>query len=310
LGLKNYDSAETLVQTQKPEFLVVSVRRGLGIADPMEDLVKLGVPLLLETPAAFDVEGLKRIYEICKDKKVQVAEQLHAQPETAARIALSHKGILGKVTQVELDFQHTYHCMDVLRRIFDLKFENAEIWARNFHFPAVEGYARTGVAAKENILNEKRQIALLDFGGKLCVYDYADSQVRSYVRSEHINIRGERGEINDRTVRWLVTNKDFRTYTYERLYTGSQTNLEGFFFRGLMGGGEWIYTIPYPHTSMADEDIAIATILEEMARYVREGVDFCSISDACQDQYIALMMEKSAVEGKPVITETQVWAKP
>jgi hypothetical protein len=211
---------------------------------------------------------------------------------------------------VELDFQHTYHFMDVLRRIFDLKFENAEISAKNFHFPAVEGYARTGVAAKENILNEKRQIALLDFGGKLCIYDYADSQVRSYVRSEHINIRGERGEINDRTVRWLVTNKDFRTYTYERLYSGAQTNLEGFFFRGLMGGGEWIYTNPYPHTYMADEDIAIATILEEMARYVREGVDFCSISDACQDQYIALMMEKSAVEGKPVITETQVWAKP
>jgi hypothetical protein len=60
---------------------------------------------------------------------------------------------------------------------------------------------------------------------------------------------------------------------------------------------------------MADEDIAIATILEEMALYVREGISFCSIPDACQGQYISLMMEKSAVEGKPVITETQIWAK-
>jgi hypothetical protein len=175
-----------------------------------------------------------------------VAEQLHAQPETAARIALSHKGILGKVTQVELDFQHTYHFMDVLRRIFDLKFENAEISAKNFHFPAVEGYARTGVAEKENILNEKRQLALLDFGGKLCVYDYAESQVRSYVRSEHINIRGERGEINDRTVRWLVTNKDFRTYTYERLYSGAQTNIEGFFSGALWAVGNGFTQTPIP----------------------------------------------------------------
>jgi hypothetical protein len=288
---------------------VVSIRRNLSAVDPLEGLVKLGIPLLVETPAAWDFEGLNRTYEICNGKKVQMAEQLHAQPETAARIALSHKEILGKVTQVALAFHHTYHLMDVLRRIFDLKFENAEIWAKNFNFPSVEGYARSGVAAKENILNEKRQFALLDFGGKLCAYDFAESQIRSYVRSGHINIRGERGEINDRTVRWLVTNKDFRSYTYERVYSGDQTSMEGFFFRGLMGGGEWLYTNPYPHTYMADEDIAIATILEKMARYVREGVSFCSMPEACQGQYISLMMEKSALEGKPVITETQVWAK-
>ncbi|MDR1905287.1 MAG: Gfo/Idh/MocA family oxidoreductase [Treponema sp.] len=309
LGLKNYPSAEALVEAGQPEFLVVSTMREPGIPDPMDELVKLDIPILLETPAARTMEGLLHIYETCRGKKVQVAEQLHAQPETAARIAIAHSGILGEVTQVELDFQHTYHCMDVLRRFFKLGFENAQIWAKNFHFPAIEGYARTGVAEKEKLLNEKRQFALLDFGGKLGIYDYADSQVRSYVRSEHIAVRGERGEISDQTVRWLVTNKDFRSYTYERLYAGNKTNLEGFFFRGLMGAGDWLYKNPYPHTFMADEDIAIATILEETARYVREGVSFCSIADACQDQYLSLMIEKSAQEGKPVLTETQIWAK-
>ncbi|GHV87039.1 hypothetical protein AGMMS50255_3350 [Spirochaetia bacterium] len=307
LGIKYYESAEALVQAHEMDFLVVSVRRNQS--DPMEDLVKLGIPILMETPVDYTFEGLNRIYEICKGKKVQVAEQLHAQPETAARIALAHNRILGTVTQVELAFHHTYHLMDVLRRILDLKFENVEIWAKNFRFPMVEGYTRSGVAAQEKILNEKRQFALLDFGGRLCIYNYEDSQIRSYVRTGHVNIRGERGEINDRTVSWLETNKDFRTYTYERIYSGAQTSMEGFFFRGLMGGGEWLYTNPYPHTYMSDEEIAIATILEEMALYVREGIDFCSIPIACQGQYISLMMEKSAVEGKPVVTETQIWAK-
>jgi hypothetical protein len=198
--------------------------------------------------------------------------------------------------------------MNVLRRFFKLGFENAEITGKLFNFPVVQGYTRSGVAETGQIVKEKRVFGLLDFKDRLGIYNYEDNQVRSYVRSEHIAVRGERGEINDRTVRWLKTHKDFRQYTYERIYSGVQTSLEGFFFRGLMGGGEWIYSNPYPHRYLYDEDIAIAVILEKMALYVREGRSFSSMANACQDQYLSLMLEKSAEEGKPLLTGTQPWA--
>jgi predicted dehydrogenase len=310
LGVACYKNAEELLEHEKPEFLVVCTNRPMDNPsnEPMERIVPLGIPILMETPAAWSFEALLKMWDLCKGKKIQVAEQLHAQPETAARIAVAHSGILGEATQVELCFQHSYHAMNVMRRFLKLRFENAEIYAKSVFYPVVQGYMRSGVAAAEQLVKEKRLFALLDFGGKLGVYDYEDNQVRAYVRSEHVAVRGERGEISDRTVRWLHDHKDFRQYTYERMYSGAQTSLEGFFFRGLMGGGEWIYHNPYPHRYFCDEDIAIAGILEKMVLYVREGKIFSSIADACQDQYLALTMEKSAREKKPLLTETQSWA--
>jgi hypothetical protein len=310
LGVALYRNAEELLEHEKPDFLVVTTNRPMDnpSQEPMDRLAGLGIPILMETPAAWSFEALHHIYELCRGKKIQVAEQVHAQPENAARIALAHSGILGTLSQAELSFQHSYHCINVLRRFLKLGFENAEITGKVFHFPVVQGYMRNGVASTEQIVREKRVFGLLDFNGRLGVYNYEDNQVRAYIRPEHIAVRGERGEISDRTVRWLHTHEDYRQYTYERIYSGAQTSLEGFFFRGLMGGGEWIYSNPYPHRFLCDDDIAVAVILEKMARYVWEGISFSSMANACQDQYLFLMIEKSAKEGKTLLTETQPWA--
>lgn len=310
LGIALYRNAEELLEHEKPDFLVVTTKRPADkpAPEPMDRIVGLGCPILMETPAAWSFESLHHIYELCKGKPVQVAEQVHAQPENEARIALAHSGLLGTLSQAELSFQHSYHCMNVLRRFLKLGFENAEISGKVFHFPVVQGYTRSGVSPAENIVKEKRVFGLLDFNGRLGVYNYEDNQVRAYVRAEHIAVRGERGEISGRTIRWLHTHEDFRQYTYERVYSGAQTNLEGFFFRGLMGGGKWIYSNPYPHRFLYDDEIAVMTVLEKMARYVREGKSFSSIANACQDQYLALMIERSAKEGRSLLTETQPWA--
>jgi hypothetical protein len=310
LGVKLYDSAAALVQAEAPDFLVVSTRRPEDPEnDPMIDLVKLGIPLLMETPAAQTMDGLDRIYEICQGKKVQVAEQLHAQPEIAAVIAVANSGILGNVTQVDAAFHHTYHCFNVVRKILGLTFENAEICAKRFCFPVVQGYTRSGIAETEQLVTENRDFALFDFNGKLAIYNYENNQIRAFVRSAHICVRGERGEISDRTVRWLANHKDFRVYTWERLYGGAQSNMEPLHFRGLMGEGRWLYRNPYPYTRLSDDEIAVAEIMEKMAAYVEEGTSFCNVAEACQDQYLSLMMEKSAAEGKPLVTETRIWAR-
>jgi hypothetical protein len=310
LKIKLYDSAAALVQAEAPDFLVVCTRRPREPEnDPMIGLVKLGIPLLMETPAAHTMEGLNRIYEVCQGRKVQVAEQLHAQPEIAAAIAVANSGILGNVSQVDAAFHHTYHCFNVLRKILNLTFENAEIRAKQYRFPVVQGYTRSGIAETEQLVTETRDFALLDFNGKLVNYSYESNQIRAFVRSAHLCVRGERGEINDRTVRWLIDHKDFRVYTWERLYGGAQSNMEPLHFRGLMGEGRWLYRNPYPYTQLSDEEIAVASITEKMAAYVETGKSFCAIADACQDQYLSLMIEKSAAEGKPLVTETQIWAK-
>ena len=308
LGVPVYTSLEELVR-QSPEFLVACKRRTAGQPEVLEPIFALGVPVLMETPAAWDLEGLRHIYKITRGRRVQVAEQFRYQPENAARLAVAASGLLGTVTQAEVAYLHTYHGMSMLRHFLNVGFRDAEIHAKEFAFPAVEGYMRSGIAPQERVLEEKRQLALLNFGDRLGIYDYEEKQMRSYVRSDHLRVRGERGELHGRTVRWLASHTDPRSYRYERQYAGEQSNLEGFFFRGILGGGEWLYRNPYVGARLSDDEIALATILDLMAAYVRQGKVFSSVAEACQDQYLSLMIDEAARTGQPLRTTRQIWAE-
>jgi hypothetical protein len=74
-----------------------------------------------------------------------------------------------------------------------LTFENAEIRAKRCRFPVVQGYTRDGIAGTEQLVMENRDFALLDFNGKLVNYNYENNQIRAFVRSGHLWVRGERG---------------------------------------------------------------------------------------------------------------------
>jgi predicted dehydrogenase len=307
-GVKAFESPEALLAAQKPDFLVVCKKRDASIPEPMEWLVTLGIPLLMETPAGWDMDSMRHLYEITKGKPVQVAEQFWHHPENVSRMKVAASGLIGHVTQVEISCLHTFHGVSLMRKLLGIGFETAEIHANHFAFPVVEGYMRTGIAPEEKIITPVREISLFDFGGKLGVYDYEEMQNRSYVRGDHLTVRGERGEIFDRTVRWLADNKTPLSYTCERQYAGVHTNLEGFYFRGITGGGEWLYRNPYPGAPLCDDELALAAMLERMADYVRTGEAFYSVAEACQDQYLSLMADKAATEG-PLKTVPQIWTE-
>jgi len=308
MGVIAYPTVKELLRAENPEFLVVCKKRNIDAGEIMDDIVQLGIPVLMETPAAWDYEGLKHIYQITLGKKVQVAEQLYLQPENSARLSIAASGLLGTVSQVEISYLHTYHGMSVMRKFLGIGFENADIYACSFAYPAVQGYMRSGISEKETIVCEKREFAVLDFGNKLGIYNYENNQNRSYVRSDHLTVRGERGEIHDQTVLYLIDHKTPACYTYERIYAGSQANLEGFFLHGVMGAGQWLFRNPYPQARFCDDEIAVASNLDRMGNYARGGKEFYSVREACQDQYLSLMISQAAKEGRMLRTETQPWA--
>ena len=309
IGVKAYSSTEELLRHEEPDFLVVCKNRSAAKAEVMDELVGLGLPILMETPAAWDEGSLLHIYNITKGKAVQVAEQFWCHPENAARLAVARSGILGDITQMNLSGLHTYHGLSLIRKFLGVMFEEAEITARSFAFPAVEGYMRGGISPEERVLNETREIAIVDFGGKMCLYDYENKQQRSYVRSDSLVVRGERGEVSGQTVRWLEDHKTPLCYTCERLYAGVNTNLEGFFLRGIMGGEKWLYRNPYESARLCDDEIAIAAILTKMGNFACGGPPFYSVAEACQDQYLSLMIERAAKEKATLRTQIMPWAE-
>ena len=98
---------------------------------------------------------------------------------------------------------------------------------------------------EEKIHQSQQTIAYLDYGDKLGVFDFTGDQYFSWIRSPRVLVRGERGEINNRTVRYL---QDFRTpieATLQRVNAGEDGNLEGYYFKGMLLGEEWIVRNPF-----------------------------------------------------------------
>ena len=91
-----------------------------------------------------------------------------------------------------------------------------------------------------------RQVtAHLDFGDRLGIYDFADDQYRSWIRSRELLIRGDRGEIRGTRVRHLADVRTPLVQDIRRVVAGENGNLEGLFLRGLTLGDRWLYRNPF-----------------------------------------------------------------
>lgn len=308
-GVPTHRTLDELLRASTLRFVVVSVPR-TQVAELLFALAERAMPTLVETPPAPDLATLTAEHELTqRGASIQVAEQYHLQPHHAARLAFVRSGKLGTVTQAHVSVAHDYHGISLLRKFLAITYENVSISARRFDSPLVAGPSRDGPPTGEHLGPSRRVIASFDFGEKLGVYDFTDQQYFSWIRTPHVLVRGERGEIHDMQVRYL---QDFRTpVTLElvRQDTGQDGNLEGYYHRGILAGSEWLYRNPWIPARLSDDEIAIATCLDKMEQYAAGGVSFYSLAEASQDHYLSLLL-KQALETSEVVRSTQqVWAR-
>lgn len=309
-GCQVYGTPEELLHSARPDFVVVSVN-GAVACEVTAPLVKKGIPVLAETPPAKDLEGLKQLNRLAgTGGRIQVAEQYHLQPMYQAALSMIHSGKLGECRYVHVSFSHGYHAVSMIRKALGIGFENAVIQAHRFTFPRVEGFSRMGLPEEEILKANDHVFAFLDFGGKVGFYDFEANQHRSWARSQRVMARGERGEINNDSIKYL---KDYKTpveLNLKRMQAGEGTNLEGYHLKGILAGEDWIYVNPFLPAGLSDEEIAVATCLMKMREYVNGGSEFYSLAEASQDQYLAMMMQQAVETGGRIVTETQEWARP
>ena len=193
---------------------------------------------------------------------------------------------------------------------YDLDAEPLTITAHRFVSPIVAGPDRSGPPADERIVDSDQVVAWLDAGDRLGVYDFSDDQYFSWIRSPRVVVRGERGEIHDRTVSWLVDHRTPASVELVRRDAGHDGNLEGFHLVGITLGDDWVYRNPFAPARLSDDEIAVASCLAGMAAWLDGGPDVCSLADAAQDHYLGLMIERAARTGRPVRVAGHVWDAP
>ena len=207
-GIKTYRTVEELLGACNPDFAVVSVTwEAAPVVTKL--LTDKNIPVLSETPPAPDINGLIELNKLVQGgARIQVAEQYHLQPLHAARIALVNSGKLGDISQVQASVCHGYHGISLIRRLIGINFENAVISARSITSPLIDGPSRDGGPLAEKTIDSQQTIAIMDFDNKLCIYDFTGDQYFSWIRSNRLLVRGNKGEINDTKARYL---KDFNT---------------------------------------------------------------------------------------------------
>ncbi len=307
-GVKTYRTVDELLHINDLRFVVVSVPPTVA-PQIISTLAEHSIPALTETPPASDLAGLLALHALSKrGARIQVAEQYHLQPMHAARLAFIRSGKLGTVTQAQVSIAHGYHGVSLIRKFLGISFEQAKITAHSFTSPLIAGPDRSGPPTQERVIQSEQQIAYLDFGTKLGIFDFTTDQYRSWIRTRRLLVRGDHGEISTNRVRYLLDYQTPITLDFIRQDTGTYGNIEGYYHKGILAGSEWVYKNPFVPARLNDDEIAVASCLSGMDAYVDGGPDMYSLADASQDHYINLMIRQALSSGEPVTTTWQPWA--
>jgi predicted dehydrogenase len=305
-----YATLEEMLSRHSFDFVVVSVSKAASPGYLLQ-LAEKSIPALAETPPAPDMDGLLMLHErlTLQGARIQVAEQYSLQPMHAARLAIARSGRLGAVNQATVSVSHAYHGISLLRQVLGVSFEEARIRAMRFMSPLTAGPDRQGPPKEEKIVMSQRDLAWFEFGGeKLGIFDFTINQHRSWIRSNHISIRGERGEIDDNRLNVLASFNHPLHLELKRVNKGEEGNMEGYFLEGILAGESWVYRNRFAPARLYDDEIAIADLLDRMAAYAAGGDSFYGLPDASQDHYLGMLMEQSIATGDTVTAVRQPWA--
>ena len=307
-GLKSYKTLDDYLKNNKPDFIVESVNKSASFDITMSMLNK-GIPVLMETPAAANLDTLHRLHnEMPPNAKLQIAEQYPFHPLHRARINIIRSGKLGDIGHVQVSFTHGFHGLALARNFLGIGFENATIRAVSFPVNVVAGVSRVGEPTSEVVSAQKQVVAVLNFGEKTALYNFELNQHRSWVRTPIIQIKGTHGEIFNETLKYMADYKTPIEGSITRVNLGENQNMEGYGLKGIQAIGEWYFKNPYRDSRLTDDEIAVATCLEKMVEYIGGGESFYGFAQAAHDTYLSLMMDKAIEKGVPVTTQTMPWA--
>ncbi len=307
--VRSHRTLDDLLRAERPRFVVTSLPWTPN-PDAIKELVDRGLPVLTETPPAPTLESMRDLCAHVKAKKgrVQVAEQVHLRPHHQAQMAVAASGKLGNLHDAYISVSHGYHGISLMRRFLGLTFENATISGQRVKTPMVQGPGRDGAPKCEKIVETERDFYFFDFGDKHGVVDFTGSQYFAWIRNEHLQLRGERGELVNDRFSWLQDFQTPRQGRIERVMDGVGGLLNPLCLSGYQTDGGWIYRNPFTPHGMMDDEIAIAEALVRMDAHAAGGPDFYSLAEGCQDHYLWLQAQDAVKTGAKLPTATQHWA--
>ena len=311
LDVPTFPSLEALLREVSADFVLTATLKP-ATAGAIVEAVDRGLPVLAETPPAPDLDGLRALWSaVGASGLVQVAEQYALMPAHAARAALVATGAIGRPTQVQVSSTQQYHAVALIRGLLGAGRGPVTVRATRFVAPLVSPLDRAGWTDDDQAHPTATTIATLDFGdGRSGLYDFTDQQTRNQLRFRRLTVRGTAGELhNDEVVRLTAPRTLVRSPLVRR-QTGHDLDLIGYDTEHISVGAEVLYRNPYPGRRWTDDEIAVATLLERTAVWLRgEGPEPYPLEEGVQDHQIALAIEDAADTDATVTTSVEPWTE-
>ena len=167
---------------------------------------------------------------------------------------------------VQVSSTQEYHAVALIRGLLGAGRGPVTVRATRFTAPLVSPLDRAGWTDDEQAKPATTTIATLDFGdGRSGLYDFTEQQTRNQLRFRRLTVRGSAGELhNDEVVRMTGPRTLVRRPLVRR-QTGHDLDLIGYETEHITLGAEVLYRNPYPGHRWMDDEIAMATLLEQTA---------------------------------------------
>jgi predicted dehydrogenase len=295
----------------RPDFVVTAVPWPVN-PGVIRDAVGRGLPVLAETPPAPDLPGLRALWDAVGARDlVQVAEQYLLVPAHAARLAAVRAGTIGTPTQVQVSSTHQYHAVSMIRGFLGVGRGPVAVRASRTTAPLVDPLARDAWSDDDTPKPATTVIATLDFGGERSgLYDFTDNQWHNQLRFRRLLVRGTHGELRDDEVVRLLEPRTIVRTPLVRRQTGYDLDLDGFETDHITLGDRVLFRNPFIGRRYNDEEIAMSTLLRQMAAWVRgDGPPPYPLAEGIHDHQVALAIEESADTDRPVTTTTEAWTR-
>ena len=275
----------------RPDFAVIAVDRG-HMAEVAETWIRKGFAVLTETPVGCTEEELQRLLALEKENaRIVCCEQYFRQPLLAQGLRAIEEGKIGTPSSLYISLLHDYHAASLIRKALRIQPEEEyTVCGLARKEPVVETDSRAGAILDGRVAEGERMTAIISFAsGKQAVYDFCPVQYRSYLRSRHLVVRGDRGEWSDTVVSWLdgenLPRKLFLMPEIPEAYRCLDTQALRDRRRN------WQDELA-PDT--VQDEFAIATLLLDMGAHVRGAASPYPLAEAVADARFWLALQEAA----------------
>ncbi len=194
------------------------------------------------------------------------------------RAIINSLDLIGEVDEMSLSALHNHHAAALARRILTIFDESpVSIDGADFDSSIVKTGSRSGMVLTGEKESYKRKVRMLSFSnGKFFINDFSSNQYHSYLIPNRIEIRGERGVIDERGVSY-VSDVGYPIHEDYQIFRDIDTLNQSLSLSHITLGSKVVYKNEFYGVNLNDDEIAISTMLKlyqdgKLDYTIRDGI--------------------------------------